>query len=159
MEESKSLNPHLDKVYSIYMDMKILKIDDEDLLIYMMDLLSSSYKTFQEYIVYGIHNLSGDNLKKALIQKDEIDAQLSQQTQILNKGFLLSHCKRKGKSRSLRKNLNKVCNHCKLKSLIKHYWTWKKKHSNQEGDQKVSRIAGYIHDSYEKGVQSTSCKL
>ena len=83
LEEGKPLKPHLDKYYSIVMDLQNIevKLDDEDLAIYLLCSLSPSYKNFRESLHYGRENLSSDDVKNSLTQRYLIDTQLSQKSQ------------------------------------------------------------------------------
>ena len=55
LEEGKPLKPHLDEFYSIVMDLQNIdvKLDDEDLAIYLSCSLPPSYKHFRETLLYG----------------------------------------------------------------------------------------------------------
>ena len=66
LEEGKSLKPHLDEFYSIVMDLQNIdvKLDDEELAIYLLCSLPLSYKNFRETLTYGRDNLSSDDVKK-----------------------------------------------------------------------------------------------
>ena len=83
LEEPKPLKPYLDELYSIVMDLQNIdfKLDDEDLAIYLLCSLPPSYKNFRENLLYGRENLSSDDVKNSLTQRDLIDKQLSQKSQ------------------------------------------------------------------------------
>ena len=57
-----------------------VKLDDEDLAIYLLCYLPLSYKNFRENLLYGKENLSSDDVKNSLTQRDLIDTQLSQKS-------------------------------------------------------------------------------
>ena len=71
LEEGKLLKPHLDEFYSIVMDLQNIdvKLDGEDLTIYLLCSLPPSYKHFRETLLYGRDNLSSDDVKKCLDPK------------------------------------------------------------------------------------------
>ena len=75
LEEGKPLKPHLDEFCSIVMDLQNIdvKLDDEDLAIYLLCSLPPSYKNFRETLLYGRDNLSSDDVKNVLTQRDLID--------------------------------------------------------------------------------------
>ena len=54
LEKGKPLETHLDELYSIVMDLLNIdvKLDDEDLAIYLLFSLSLSYKNFRETLLY-----------------------------------------------------------------------------------------------------------
>ena len=146
-----------------------VKLDDENLAIYLLCSLPPSYKHFRETLLYGRKNLSSDDIKNALTQRDLIDTQLSSKSSSTsNDGLYVrvrandkgstygSGSKGKSRSKSRSSNKNKTCNYCKLKGHIKKdCWKWKKKHSNNEERSKEgsSRVeASYANDSDDGGV-------
>ena len=75
------MKPLLDEFYLIVKDLQNInvKLDDEALAIYLLCSLPPS-KNFREILLYGRDNLSSDEVKNALTQRDLIDSQLSYKT-------------------------------------------------------------------------------
>ena len=109
-----------------------VKLDDEELAIYLLCLLPHSYKHFRETLLYGRDNLSSDDVKNTLTQRDLIDTQLSSKSSSTSNDGLYakirandkgstygSGSKGKNRSKSRSSNKSKTCNYCKLKEYIK----------------------------------------
>ena len=79
LEEGGSLKGHLDEFSTIVMDIYNIDVvvDDEDLTIFLLCSLPSSYKNFSETLLYGREVLSSNNFKNALVQRDLIEKQLT----------------------------------------------------------------------------------
>ena len=168
LEEGKPLKPHLDEFCSIVMDLQNIdvKLDDEDLAIYLLCSLPPSYKNFRETLLYGRDNLSSDDVKNALTQRDLIDTQLSQKSpsnasdglfvrgRSQEKGSTSgSGNKGKGRSKSVRPNKNKTCNYCKLKGHIKKdCWKLKRKLEEEAREGTSNANASYVNDSDDGDV-------
>ena len=80
LEEGGSLKAHLDEFCTIVMDLHNIDVvvDDEDLAIFLLCSLPSSYKNFRKTMLYGRENLSSNDVKNTLIQRDLIEKQLTQ---------------------------------------------------------------------------------
>ena len=170
LEEGKPLKPHLDEFYSIAMVLQKfnVKLDDKDSAICLLCSLTPSYTNFGETLLYGRDNLSSDNVKNALTQRDFIDSQLSHKTHggssdgLFVRGMYFerwsiggSGNKWKIMSKSRGPNKNKTCNYYKLKGNIKKdCWKWKKKNSSNKGamDGTNNADASYINDNDDGGV-------
>ena len=76
LEEGKPLKPHLDEFYTFVMDLQNIKVklNDEDLVSYLLCSLHPSYNHFRETLLNGRDNLSDDDVKNSLTQRDLIDS-------------------------------------------------------------------------------------
>lgn len=117
----------------------------------MLCSLPPSYKHFRETILYGRDDLSIDDVRDALTQKDLIDHQLiSKSSNNSNDGLFVrsrnhektstssggNGGKNRGRSKSKKPNpnRNKSCNYCHIKGHIKsECWKWQKKQSGGDG--------------------------
>ena len=79
LEEGGSLKSLLDEFSTIVMDLHNIDVvvDDEDLAIFLLCSLPSSYKNFRETVLYGRDVLSSDDVKNALVQRNLIEKQLT----------------------------------------------------------------------------------
>lgn len=79
LEEGNSLKVQLDEFFQI--DINLLNVDveldDEDLAIYLLCSLPPSYKHFHETNLYSRNDLSIDEVRNALTQKELIVNQLA----------------------------------------------------------------------------------
>ena len=73
------MKPHLDKLYSIVKDLQNIdvKLDDENLAMYLLCSLPPSYKHFKKTLLFGRDKLSRDAVKNVLTQRDLIYSRLS----------------------------------------------------------------------------------
>lgn len=69
IEGGNSFKSPSDEFFIIVMDLHNIDVvvDDEDLAIFLLCSLSSSYKNFCETLLYGRENFSFDDVKNALI--------------------------------------------------------------------------------------------
>lgn len=79
LEEGNSLKSYLDDFNTIIMDLHNIDVvlDDENLSIFLLYFLTTSYKNFLETLLYGMENLDSDDVKNNLIQRDLIEKQLT----------------------------------------------------------------------------------
>ena len=166
LEEGKPLKPYLDDFYSIVMDLRNIdvEIDDEDLAIFLLCSLPPSYKNFRETLLYGRENLSSEDVKNALTQRDLIDTQLASKSSSGSSDGLFVRGRpndrgsnggrdnSRGRSKSKGPNKNKVCNYCRIKGHIKRD-CWKLKNKQSNGDNKTNEGSTYGNASV---VEDTS---
>ena len=141
-----------------------VKLDDEDLAIYLLCSLPPSYKNFRETLLYGRENLSSDDVKNSLKQRDRIDTQLSPKSQggssdglfvrgrTLDKGST-SGGGNKGKGRLKSRGLLATISILKATSR-RIVGNEKTKNASDDGakDATIIADASYVNDSDDGGV-------
>ena len=123
LQEGKPVKPHLDKFYSIVLDLQNIDVslDDEDLAILLLCSLPPSYKHFRETLLYGRDTLCSEDVRKALTQRDLIDSQFAQKSSIeFNDALFVNE--------SNRNKRGMTCNYCRNKDHLKrNCWKLKSK--------------------------------
>ena len=101
-----------------------------------------SYKHFRDTLLYGKDNLSLQNVKETLTQRDFIDNKLvNESNNSAHTNALVAHGG---------KNSGKTCNYCHVKGHIKfECWKLKKKNGDPNEDQSAN-IADVVLDHYKK---------
>lgn len=144
LEEGKPLKSYLDEFFSIIMDLQNIdvEIDDEDMAIRLLCSLPPTYKHFRDTLLYGRDDLSLEDVKDALTQRDLIDNKLvNKSNNPAQNNALVAH----GGNKNFGKG--KVCNYCHVKGHIKaECWKLKKKNEEKSNEDKSANIANTDDD-------------
>ncbi|MBA0634268.1 hypothetical protein Godav_025715 [Gossypium davidsonii] len=75
IDESEHLRGCISQFITLLNDLKNVKvqIDNEDQAMLLLGSLSPLYKSFRETLIYGIDNLSFEDVKGHLLSKDKLD--------------------------------------------------------------------------------------
>lgn len=147
LEEGKSLKSHLGEFDSIVMDLHNIdvKLDDEELVIRLLCSLPPDYKHFRETVLYGRDELSLEDVRSALLQRELIENQLTRKDDLVHGGEgLVARGRPKernnsggrtdtSKSRSKSRFKNVVWHACRKKGHIRKFCPKKGKKNKGKG--------------------------
>lgn len=136
LDDGKPLKPYLDEFDSIIMDLQNIdvKLDDEDLAIKLLCSLPREYKHFRETVLYGREELTLEDVKNNLMQRELMESQLVNKTEnsqgvglVATRGRTFEKGSSSGK-KSRSKSRNKTdrfkyvtCHGCHKKGHIRKY--------------------------------------
>ncbi|MFQ6656656.1 hypothetical protein Gotur_026669 [Gossypium turneri] len=91
MNEGELLRDHISQFITLLNDLKNVEvmIDDEDQVMLLLCSLPSSYKSFNETLIYGRDKLSFEDVKGHLLSKDKLNNEFGLDSKADRQAFIL----------------------------------------------------------------------